>query len=138
MSDVGDFGIKYSIKFESTYKRILRAHYRHRPDDAEAFEELFDTLEEVLAVDPYPPVSVGVPWPGKFGRSDWDLCKCKFQMPGLGGASGEGRLLYLVDQQAKVVCLLWVYTHEEHRIQPPTKELRQVVREAARYIMGYT
>ncbi len=136
VSDAGNFGIRYSTKFESTYKRILRTHYRNRPADAERFESLFDALEEALVLDPSPPGSVRAPWPGKLGRPNWDLYKFKFFTPGLDGAAGEDRLLYFVDQQTRTVCLLWVYTHEEYKGQPPTKEFKKVVSAAARHIMG--
>jgi hypothetical protein len=136
VSDADSFGIAYSTKFESTYSRALRTHYRKNPTDLSEFEESFDKMETDMSLDPYLPGSVRMPWPGNFGRPDWDLCKLKFNMPGLKGASSLGRLLYLVDRKGKIIHLLWVYTHREYENQPPTKDIRRAVLEVYRHSEG--
>jgi hypothetical protein len=40
-------------------------------------------------------------------------------MPGLRGASGEGRLIYMIDADGSVVYLGWIYTHDEF----PTRQI---------------
>lgn len=136
MNDGGNFEIRYSNKFEATYRSILRAHYRKNVAQGEEFEKLFDRLEESIVTDPYFPGVVREPWPGPFGPPGWDLCKVKFLMPGLKGASKLGRLLYAVDGEDRQVYFLWVYTHQEFSKQPPTKDLRKAVREVVRYLSG--
>jgi len=55
-------------------------------------------------------------------------------MPGLEGASGLGRLLYIVDEQRKKVHLVWVYTHHEFSKQPPTKDIKKAAKEIVRHL----
>jgi hypothetical protein len=99
-----------------------------------SLKKLFDALGESLAVEPCLRGSVSEPWPGSFGRPGWNLRKLKFTMPGLKGASGLGRLLYIVDEQRKEIHLLWIYTHQEFSKQPPTKDLKKAAKEIARHL----
>lgn len=133
MSDADNFGIRYSNKYESTYKRILKEHYRKDSAGMNQFEDLIDKVEEVLVVNPYPTNSVKEPWPGKFGHPDCNLCKIKLRMPALKGASRLGRLLYLVDRRERTIYFLWVYTHQEFSAQPPTKDIKEAVKEVVRH-----
>lgn len=134
MSGSENFGIRYSTKFESTYGRILRKHYRKNAAAQQEFVELMEAMVEAIASNPFLRGSVKEPWPGAFSRPGCDLCKLKFDMPNLKGASRLGRVLYLVDRQGKEVHFLWVYTHQEFVKQPPTKDLGKVVREAIPYL----
>lgn len=134
MSDADNFGIRYTNKFTSTYKGIFSTYYRKNTAGGDEFEEFFDLLEEALATDPRLRRSVSVPWPGNFGRPEWDLRKFKFPMPRLRGESGLGRLLYIVDDQKQAIYLLWVYTHHEFSKQPPTKDIKRAAKEIVRHL----
>ena len=50
-------------------------------------------------------------------------------MPSLGGASGQGRLMYLVSQNQKMIKLVWIYTYAEYEKRPEEQELRDLLRE---------
>lgn len=134
MSDEDSFDIRYSNKFESTYKGIFRTHYRQNTTAGDEFEEFFDALEEALAIDPCVQGSVSVSWPGNFGCPGWNLRKFKLPMPGLRGASARGRLLYILNRQAREIYLLWIYTHQEFIKQPPTTDLKKAVKDLVRHL----
>ena len=44
------------------------------------------------------------------------------------GASGQIRLLYVVNEKAKIIKLLWIYSHEEFPKRPADSDLRTVLR----------
>ncbi|MBZ8181583.1 hypothetical protein [Oscillatoria salina] len=50
-------------------------------------------------------------------------------MPNLQGASEQGRLIYLVNQNERMIVLVWIYTHEEFAKRPPDKTLKQILQE---------
>ncbi len=78
--------------------------------------------------------SAGESWPGNFGCPRWNLRKFKLPMPGVKGASARGRLLYIVDRQAREIYLLWIYTHQEFIKQPPTTDLKKAVKDLVRHL----
>ncbi|MGK7929050.1 MAG: hypothetical protein AB4290_28080 [Spirulina sp.] len=50
-------------------------------------------------------------------------------MPDLKGASGQGRLMYLVDREKYEIELVWIYTHEEFPKRPSERNLKQILEE---------
>ncbi len=60
---------------------------------------------------------------------EWEFRKYYFDMPSLRGASGEGRLMYLVNRSQSVIWLFWIYTHSEFEKRPPEKILKQLIQE---------
>ncbi len=64
-----------------------------------------------------------------------ELRKMKWnRLPGLQGAARYGRCIYLVFYQRKIVCPIWLYTHQEHESQPPYKEIISLVKEVMAYV----
>ena len=59
--------------------------------------------------------------------NDQEFRKLVFPMPGRSGASGEGRLMYLVNYNDYLIKLVWIYTHEEFASRPPEKDLKQLL-----------
>jgi len=51
-------------------------------------------------------------------------------MPGLKGASGQGRLMYLINSIQSSIILVWIYTHEEYEGRPDEKSLEAVLQDA--------
>jgi hypothetical protein len=43
------------------------------------------------------------------------------------GASGQVRLMYLVNEEAQVIKLLWVYNHEQFAKRPEDRDLSDVI-----------
>lgn len=59
----------------------------------------------------------------------WEFRKYYFDMPSLRGASGQGRLMYLVNRSLTLIELVWIYTHNEFEKRPPDKNLKQLIQE---------
>ena len=51
-------------------------------------------------------------------------------MPGFHGAARQGWLIYLVNDEERVVLLLWIYTHAEFEKRPPEKELAEMLKKS--------
>lgn len=45
------------------------------------------------------------------------------------GASGQIRLMYLVNTTACVIRLVWIYSHEQFAKHPADKDLKSVIKE---------
>jgi hypothetical protein len=45
------------------------------------------------------------------------------------GASGQVRLMYLVNQNDCVIKLVWIYNHEQFAKRPADKDLKSVIQE---------
>lgn len=133
MSGASNFAIRYAAKYETTYSKIFRTHYRQSQEDADEFERLLDEIEEALVEDPLLHNATQMPWPRGTSRAGCELYKLKFAMPGLRGASKLGRLLYLVDRTNREIYFLWIYTHQEHKKQPRDKEFKQVLHSVFRH-----
>ncbi len=71
------------------------------------------------------------PYPAGCALRAEHLYKLRSRLPGLKGDVGQGHLLYLVDEEKRVVTLLLVYTHKDHRGRPASRDLRRAI-EAAR------
>jgi hypothetical protein len=105
------FQIEASSKFQRSYKLLLK---RHCKGDRQK-ETFIDTISELinrLASNPYLSDANLEPLPKGLVISDsWKFYKLRFRMPSLAGASGQGRLMYLVSQNQKIIKLAWIYTH---------------------------
>lgn len=132
MANSGSFQTRRSENFDKTYKALVKGHYRKNRRGREDFEKQLAGFVALLRSDPrLPPPFGGLePWPKGTYREGWELRKLHFDPPELRGASGEGRLIYMIDTERSVVYLIWIYTHHEFPTRPPDKSLRQVVEEA--------
>lgn len=113
--------IRPVAKFTRDIDKLEKSHYRKNKKDAAAFRERIAGIVAQLAVDPHPVHSREEPWPASVADPGWEFRKIEFPMPGLRGASGEGRLMYLVSDEEIVPCR--VYTHEEYTGRPPHDDL---------------
>lgn len=126
------FGISLSDNFKRSVKKLAKACYK-----SEKEKQLFVTcLEEIyqnLKIKPDDPpgfYSVTCQWLRGVAHQDGcELRKLFFSMPARSGASGEGRLLYIVDNFNNDIALQWLYTHEQYKKQPPYDALKEVVLE---------
>ncbi len=123
------FQIEASSKFQRSYKLLLKRHYKG-DHQKEVFINAIGELVSRLASDPYLSEANPEPLPrGLVISDDWKFYKCRFRMPSLAGASGQGRLMYLVSQNQKMIKLVWIYTHAEYEKRPEEQELRVLIRE---------
>lgn len=95
----------YSILPTKNYKDSLKELGKHYKGKAKQIFKQFvgNQLLKRLASDPYPPKSRSEPLPSNISLPDGlAFRKLEFKMqPRLGGGSGEGRLMYLVDSEQK-------------------------------------
>ena len=84
-----------------------------------------------LSLDPLPPNNAKLePFHSKKLSPGYKLAKYYFRSPGLSGSAGEGRLLYLIDDQAKAVVFLMVYSHKDYETRPRDDLIEDLVKEA--------
>ena len=106
MTGLFPFQIEASSKFQRSYKLLLKRHYK-RERQKEAFINAIGELINRLASDPYLSQANPEPLPrGLVISDDWKFYKFRFRMPSLGGAFGQGRLMYLVSQNQKMIKLV--------------------------------
>ncbi|MEG4282502.1 hypothetical protein QUB68_05190 [Microcoleus sp. A006_D1] len=124
------FHIKLSNKFERSQEELSRVRYRKNPAGLVKFLELIQKLIRILSVAPRPRPPLGhfEQWPKGSSREGWELWKLEFKMPQLQGASGQGRLIYLLDITKQEVVLVWIYTHAEFEKRPPDSSLKRLLR----------
>lgn len=117
---------KYSIKRSTSYDRrlitLLKKHYKRNQKALEDFRGLLDALESRLV---HEPCEIGdqEPWPRGTHQEGWALRKVRFKMPGLHGQAREGRYVYLVDLEARVVRPVIPYTHKQYPLRPDLKSM---------------
>jgi hypothetical protein len=122
------YRIKPTAKFERTLENLLRAHYKKDRHSKEKLVRLLADLFVKLRSDAFElHGSYPEAWPGNRPIGNYALRKHFFRMPGLGGASGEGRLIYAVNGQRREVALVWIYTHAEFQKRPADEDLRRAL-----------
>ncbi len=130
-----NYQLKNLRKFETTYKDLLKNHYRKSRQDKILFEEMF--LSYLDNLEKYPcskEVSDEEKFPNGTAEQGYFLRKKRWtNLPGLQGRARLGRLIFLVCDPIKVVYLIWIYTHadqSDQKLRPSDKELRALILEA--------
>lgn len=115
------FEIEYTDNFERSFKK-LRKNY------GDTFPELVISILEELTDNPYPPKSRQEPLPSKTKLPEgWTFHKLEFKIAK--GASGQIRLMYLVNETTYQVKVLWIYNHEQFDKRPPDKDIVRIFRD---------
>jgi hypothetical protein len=91
-----------------------------------------EQLQDRLCSDPYLPQSRSEPSPSNIILPEGlEFRKMTFKMqPRRGGASGEGRLMYLVDWDQYLIILAWIYTKDEFSGRPDDESLMSEIKDA--------
>ena len=121
----------YSVSPSTEFTRatkLLKGSYKSKRE-AKTFVGYIGDLIESLTQNPRPNLSRQEPWPANLNNPDWEFRKLVFPVPGRKGAAGEGRLMYLVNDQLRLIYLLWLYTHEDFEKRPPDKVLKRIIRD---------
>ncbi len=45
------------------------------------------------------------------------------------GASGQIRIMYLVNEIERIIKLLWIYNHQQFQKRPPDKDIRAFIKD---------
>lgn len=126
-SGSNNYQIRHSPKFDSSYRSLLKQHYRKDNKAGRKFEGLIDKFLGTLEVDPCSNITDLQSFPSNTAQKGFELRKIRYRMPGLQGAAKYGRLLFVVNHPKRIVWLLWVFTHAEFgepKGQPSDKELK--------------
>lgn len=115
------FLIEESDNFKRSFKKLAKALGN---DFVERVAEVLENLIE----DQYPINSRNEPLPGKIQLPEgWTFHKLELKVGR--GASGQVRLMYLVNTSDCVIKLVWIYNHEQFAKRPADKDLKSVIRE---------
>lgn len=115
------FSIEESDNFKRSFKKLAKVHRGNFVAlIAEALEDLID--------DQYPNNSRNEPLPGKIQLPEgWTFHKLELWVSK--GASGQVRLMYLVNATTCTIKLVWIYSHEQFAKRPAETDLKGVIRE---------
>lgn len=122
MTGLPPFSIEKSANFERSFKKLSKAYNR-------GFVEIVVKVLEGLLDEPYPSSSRDEPLPSKMKLPEgWTFHKLEFRVSK--GASGQIRLMYLVNEAMAVIKPLWIYSHEQFVKRPADKDIKNVIQEA--------
>lgn len=115
MTGSNPFSIESSQKFKSSFKALAKKR-------GKGFLDLIAEILEDLAKNQYPKDSRQEPLPKKARLPEgWTFHKLAVRFAS--GASGQIRLMYVVDPVACKIRLVWIYSHEEFEKRPPDKDI---------------
>lgn len=115
------FLIEESENFKRSFKKLAKTHGAN-------FVELVTEILENLTEDQYPLNSRNEPLPGKIKLGEeWTFHKLEFRISK--GASGQIRLMYLVNNMTCIIKPVWIYSHEQFAKRPADKDLKSVIKE---------
>lgn len=121
MTGSAPFSIEDSENFKRSFKKLAKIH-------GAGFVELVAEVLEDLTEDQYPLNSRKEPLPGKIQLTErWTFHKLEFRVSK--GASGQIRLMYLVNTADCVIKLVWIYSHEQFAKRPADRDLKSVIKE---------
>jgi mRNA-degrading endonuclease RelE of RelBE toxin-antitoxin system len=121
VSGSNPFSIEKSDNFMRSFKKLVKS----LGDD---FVELATEILEGLIDEPYPINSRNEPLPSKIQLPEgWTFHKIEFKYGR--GASGQIRLIYLVNSTEYVIYLIWIYNHEQFAKRPADADLKSVIKE---------
>jgi hypothetical protein len=129
-SDLGSptYRVIPSDKFTRAAKVMKKSYKSNR--ESQAFLDCLASLVEQLTQNPrlensrLEPIPKGVDLQG-----GWEFHKLCFSVPGRSGASGEGRIMYLVNSTTNIIKLAWLYTHAEFKGRPVDRDLKQLLQD---------
>jgi mRNA-degrading endonuclease YafQ of YafQ-DinJ toxin-antitoxin module len=115
------FLIEKSDNFRRSFKKLGKAL-------GADFVELVAEALEGLIENQYPLNSRNEPLPGKIQLPEgWTFHKLELKVSK--GASGQIRLMYLVNMNDCVIKLVWIYNHEQFAKRPADKDLKSIIKE---------
>jgi hypothetical protein len=129
----GHYRLNPTENFQRSLKTIFKDHYKKIPKARALLEEQLDQLFEQLETAPHKvPFSWKEPWPKNTHKPGFEFYKLDFKMPRLSHAAAEGRVMWLVCDQARTVDIIWIYTHDEFRTRPSDRDLRSLLEAAVK------
>lgn len=121
MTGLTPFLIETSDNFERSFKKLTKTH-------GKGLVKIITEVLENLTENPYPNNSRQEPLPGKI-RLPQELTFHKLELKITKGASGQIRLMYLVNNSDRIIKLIWIYSHEQFAKRPADRDLQTVIKE---------
>lgn len=119
------FLIEETENFKRSFKKLAKTH-------GAGFVGLIAENLAALTEDQYPPNSRKEPLPRSIQLpEEWTFHKLEIRVSK--GASGQIRLMYLVNTTDRVIRPAWIYSHEQFAKRPADKDLKSVIRESLDY-----
>ncbi|WP_353929343.1 hypothetical protein WJM97_13555 [Okeanomitos corallinicola TIOX110] len=121
MTGLTPFSIEKTDNFQRSFKKLAKAY---KSDFVECIAQILEDLID----DQYPINSRNEPLPGKIKLPEgWSFHKLEFKVSK--GASGQIRLMYLVNTNDYIIKLVWIYSHEQFSKRPADVDLKSVLKE---------
>lgn len=115
------FLIEESDNFKRSFKKLAKVL------GVDFIELVAESLEN-LTEDQYPINSRNEPLPSKIKLPEgWTFHKLELKVSK--GASGQIRLMYLVNTTTCIIKLVWIYSHEQFTKRPTDKDLKSVIKD---------
>ncbi|MFN6497826.1 MAG: hypothetical protein RMX65_012565 [Nostoc sp. DedQUE01] len=115
------FSIEESDNFKRSFKKLAKVLGSN-------FVELLTEVLEALIDDQYPINSRNEPLPAKIQLPEgWTFHKLELKAGK--GASGQVRLMYLVNTPNCLIKLVWIYNHEQFAKRPADRDLKSIIKE---------
>ena len=126
MAGLPRYSINQNEHFERTFKKLAKT-YKSKREKLSLVSNV-ETYLKKLQDDPYPKESSQEPLPSKMQLLG-NCFVCKLRWKYKSGASGQLRLIYVVNENTKSVTPLWIYSHQQYAKRPPDKELKTLLSE---------
>ncbi|NEP45521.1 MAG: type II toxin-antitoxin system RelE/ParE family toxin [Okeania sp. SIO2H7] len=120
------FLIEKSTNFERSFTKLVKT-YKSQSQKQEFIQIIREYLDELI-INPYPPQARVEPLPSGLKLPDeWQFYKLVVTIAK--GASGQIRLMYLVEEKKRVIKPLWIYNHQQFERRPPDRDIKDVIQE---------
>lgn len=112
------FSIEPSDHYCRSFKKLKKVIKPH-------LDKIGDELEGLL-INPYPNKSRQEPLPRQLKLpEDWTFHKLEIRVAK--GASGQIRLMYLVNETTSTIKLVWIYSHEQFAKRPADGDIQGAI-----------
>ena len=125
MTGLPPFLLEKNDTFQTSFKKLIKS-YKSKSQQQDFIRFISNQIESLI-INPYPAQSRTEPLPGGIRLPD-NLQFYKLVIVVAKGASGQIRLMYLVDKELRVIKLLLIYNHEQFPKRPADSDLRNVLR----------
>jgi mRNA-degrading endonuclease YafQ of YafQ-DinJ toxin-antitoxin module len=113
--------LEKSSNFARSFKKLAK---NYNPD----FIATVANCLEALILDPYPSKSRDEPLPKRTRLPQgWTFHKLELWVRK--GASGQIRIMYLVNEELREIKLFWIYNHEQFSKRPSDDEIDDAIKE---------
>lgn len=120
------FSLETTDNFDRSFRKLGKS-YKSKSQQTEFANIVSDYISRIVD-NPYLSESRDEPLSGLKIPEGWTFQKLAFTIAK--GASGQIRLMYLVNEDMGIVRILWIYTHEQFAKRPSNKDLKDVIVEA--------